>query len=405
MIERRFRPIKVRTIIFTEACPLDCRYCSFKKDNTFGTKQDLTKEELFNLIADYDKQDDVNTVNTRILFSGGEPFLKWSWIKEIIEKYQHRFSYSFNTSGYLFTEEILEFLSHYEVDFNLSVDGNEALTNYLRPVVNTKYKTGYMKQFKKIVSNLLYYFPMTPFKAIVNARYVDLLYQTYCFANDLGFPYFSFILDFNNRKREIYNEKQKEAYLEWTDKHTKILQEQLDLIVQDITINFLMNKKRTQILEFNKIISFLFNEKNFSPENMQCQLFNNRSLLTLYNNNDNKEFEQYCLSGEFSDISVLRQELMSQYNSLNHQCLLDKDCPIFEYCCTTCCIQIGYLKNQQFFNFDELECIVIKNCYKAVLKLLDISNEFCKNSFLYQQYVLDMMKEGGNKIGDFSFNS
>jgi len=79
-----------------------------------------------------------------------------------------------------------------------------------------------------------------------------------------------------------------------------------------------MNKKRTQILEFNKIISFLFNEKNFSPENMQCQLFNNRSLLTLYNNNDNKESEQYCLSGEFSDISVLRQELMNQYNSLNH---------------------------------------------------------------------------------------
>ena len=140
MIEHKFKPVKVRTIIFTEACPLDCRYCSFKKDDTFGTERDLTKEEFFNLIADYDKQDDINTVNTRILFSGGEPLLKWDWIKEIIEKYQHRFSYSFNTSGYLFTEEILEFLSHYEVDFNLSVDGNEALTNYLRPVINTKYK-------------------------------------------------------------------------------------------------------------------------------------------------------------------------------------------------------------------------------------------------------------------------
>ena len=36
----------------------------------------------------------------------------------------------FNTSGYLFTEEMLEYLSNYTTNFVLSVDGNEKLTNY-----------------------------------------------------------------------------------------------------------------------------------------------------------------------------------------------------------------------------------------------------------------------------------
>ncbi|MBQ9657511.1 MAG: radical SAM protein [Clostridia bacterium] len=83
----RLRPTKVRSIIFTEACPLDCLYCNFKQSNNFGTSKGLTKEQLFHLVETFDKLDDVNTIDTRILFSGGEPLLRWPWIKEIIEKY------------------------------------------------------------------------------------------------------------------------------------------------------------------------------------------------------------------------------------------------------------------------------------------------------------------------------
>jgi sulfatase maturation enzyme AslB (radical SAM superfamily) len=85
------RPIKVRTIIFTDACPLDCRYCDLKNDKEFGKFPTISKEKLLEMIEAFNREDNVEEINTRLLFSGGEPLLYWDWIKEIIEKYQHRF--------------------------------------------------------------------------------------------------------------------------------------------------------------------------------------------------------------------------------------------------------------------------------------------------------------------------
>ena len=248
-----------------------------------------------------------------------------------------------------------------------------------------------MKQFKKIVPTLLYYFPTIPFRIIINSRYVDLLYEMYQFANELGFKYFTFILDFNNRNYTRPNENINDTHTPWQPEHTVILQQQLDLIVQDLLLSYENNIKRTQILEFNKILSFLLNKKFFTPENMQCQLFNNRTLTTLYS----ESLDGYCLKKEFPDIHILKEQVMNEYDLLNHQCLLNPQCDLFEYCCTTCCIQNGYYKTQRFFDFDELECIVNYTCYNAILKLLSIGNELCKDSFLYQQYISDMMQEGG----------
>lgn len=381
-----FRPIRVRSIIFTEACPLDCRYCNFKESTNFGTAHNLTKEELFNFVKKFDELDDYNSINTRILFSGGEPFLRWEWIKEIIQQYGNRFSYGFNTSGYLLTEEMIEFLSHYEVDWTLSIDGDEYLTNYLRPVTSNPFHNGYMKQLRKILPTFLYYYPRVPFRIIINHRYVDLLYKMYKFAEELNFPYFTFILDFNNRNFIRPNEKEKK-YDPWLPEHTKILQEQLDLICQEILMGYIQEIKKPQIIALNNIISFLLNEIDFSPEIMRCQLFNERTLTTLYNNT----LDSYCLKREFPDITILKQQVQQEYNSLNHQCIKDNNCDLFEFCCINNCIQNGYYQDGRFFNFDELECIVNKSCYNMALKLLTIANETCKDSFVYQQYIFEMM--------------
>ena len=383
--------VKVRTIIFTEACPLDCRYCNLRLGDAFGTTPGLTKEELFHLVEVFDKTDNPETIDTRILFSGGEPLLRWEWIKEIINKYQNRFSYSFNTSGYLFTEEMLEFLSHYQVNFVLSIDGDEALTNYLRPVGSNPYKIGYMKTLKKILPTFLYYYPGTPFRIIINARYVDLLYQMYQFANEQGFSYFTFLIDFGHREYNRPNENKPINYLKWEDKHTKILEQQLELIVKDILMGYKYDIKRTQLVEFNKILSFLFNTKEFTPENMECQLFNERSLSSLYN----EDINSYCLKKDFPNIKELRTKVIEQYEQLNHKCLLDDNCPLLDYCGMNCCIQNGFFKSGQFFDFDELECIVVKSCYKAILKFLAVGNDVCQDSFLYRQFILDTMGSGG----------
>lgn len=102
---------------------------------SYKTAPNLTFEQVLEMVKKYDEQDDPTIYRTCLLFTGGEPFLYWDWIKTIIDIYGDRFSYSFNTSGYCFTEEIIRYLSKLKsVDFVLSIDGTEKLTNYLRPL-------------------------------------------------------------------------------------------------------------------------------------------------------------------------------------------------------------------------------------------------------------------------------
>lgn len=71
-----------------------------------------------------------------VTLTGGEPFVRWDIIKKLIEKHGKNCRFDFNTSGYLLTPEIIEWLSDYQITWNLSVDGGENVTNYLRPLRN-----------------------------------------------------------------------------------------------------------------------------------------------------------------------------------------------------------------------------------------------------------------------------
>lgn len=375
------RKIKVRSIIFTEACPLACKYCDFKNSAVFGESPPMTKKQVFDLVEKFDQLDDYTQYDTRLLFSGGEPLLYWDWIKEIIEKYQHRFQYMFNTSGYLFTEEMLEFLSHYTVSFVLSVDGNEKLTNYLRPLSASPTKTGYFKQLKKIIPTLLFYFPQTPFRIIINPRYVDLLYEMYVEATRLGFKYFTYLLDFESRPERIIPKDKKSIY--WEEKYTKILQEQMDLILEDIIQGYVQGIARPRVTDLDKAIKFLLDRKDFNPDNLPCQLFNNRTLNTLYN----PEISNHCFSGCIPNLDDVKNELVKAYNSHSHICDKNKECQAFEYCALICCPQNSYTQRSGFFDFDDLECVVNKISYYSAIKLLTICNDLCPNAKLYHQYI------------------
>ena len=70
-------------------------------------------------------------------------------------------------------------------------------------------------KIKKIIPTMLYYFPMTPFRIIVNPRYIDLLYQQYLEAERLGFRYFTFVLDFESRPDRKLNKDT----IVWEEKH------------------------------------------------------------------------------------------------------------------------------------------------------------------------------------------
>ena len=378
------RFIKVRTIIFTEACPLDCRYCDLKNDAGFSKSPCMTKEQIFDLVDQFDKEDDPTTCDTRLLFSGGEPFLYWEWIKEIIEKYEHRFQYTFNTSGYLLTDDILKFLHNYTTSLVLSVDGNERLTNYLRPVIASPYRTGYYKKLKEIIPSLLFYFPNTPYKIIINPRYVDLLYEMYLNATDLGFKYFTFILDFESRPNRKIPKNKELVY--WNDNYTTILSEQVDLIIQDMIMKFANGQSPVRVVDLDKVVTYLMNPIPFSADNVPCKVFNNRTLTTLY---QPEGTNLNCFSGIdcFDNLREIAKQLNYEYLCHNKICNYDENCPAFEYCALHCCPQLSYMETEHFFNFDYLECVVNKICYKGAIKLLQISNEICPTSITYQSYL------------------
>lgn len=382
------KPIRVHTIIFTKACPLHCRYCYFEHGSSGTwetcTEPTITKEEFFQQLDDIDKNDDSNLVTSQILFSGGEPFLYWDWIKEAIEKYQYRFNYQFNTSGYCFTPEILKFLSNYNVSFVLSVDGGEKLTNYLRPVRENPYHVGYYKKLKEVLPYLLYYFPTTPFRIIINSRYVDLMYEQYLEAERLGFKYFTFILDFDQRPTKPIDRA-------WTDEDSEKLREQMDLILQEILMGFEEGVKKPELCEVNKILTFLFNKKPFSTNNYSCQVFSGRDGFSILGKNNGSSS---CFGPR--DLKEVQQSIEEAYIACNHKCPKEPDCSAFEFCAQYTCPQSAYSNYGDFFLIEDLECIQNKIDYEIAIKmLLYLQNN---NTILGKKYLEKFLEEGSKMI-------
>ncbi len=378
---KEVKNIRARTILFTEDCPLECRYCQLKYEDGYGTCEGQTFEFILDKINKYDIEDRADGVETQLTFTGGEPFLYWHWIKQIIEKYQHRFVYHFNTSGYLFTEEILEFLSNYQVYFTLSIDGGERLTNYLRPVKSNPTGVGYFKKIKEIVPILMYYFPSTSCKIIINNRYVDLLHETYLDMERAGFQQATLILDFNSRP--YYEGTIKQTQRVWDDNDTKILYEQIQLIVKEFLLGFNCNTIRMRITNFDDIIRFLMlNDLSYSPSNLTCNVFKGRTLETL-----SAPTEQHCFINQFKSLDEAYQALINRYNELDGKCPIDSECKAFSFCANRNCPISAVVATGDFLKADHLECIMNKISYKMALQILSIGNELYSENKAYLCYL------------------
>lgn len=376
--------LKVYTVLFTENCPLNCRYCYLRSSDRPDDleRSTLSLAQVRNLIQNFDKSLNSEEEIGQILFTGGEPFLYFNEIvKPIMNEYGDHFQWQFNTSGYCFTEEILEYLSKFMVvSFVLSTDGPRAVTNYLRPFKSGN--VGYWDKLKEISPTLLYYFPKTPYRSIVNPRWCDQLYNCYLDADRLGFKYFSFILDFRSRPNDL-----KENQKPWTQENIDLLSNQIQLISKEFLLGFLNDIKKPQINEIDNIISFLFKQIEFKPENLPCQVFNNRGITSVY---DKNLVSKNCLSECFNSLDEAKKALEDAYIKQNHKCKLDPNCPAFEYCALTTCPKDSYYYYKEFFKVGELECILNKVCYEAAIKILSAGNQNLLNNTLYKQYLGSM---------------
>lgn len=376
-----------RTILFTEACPLACRYCHLESHEGYHKMAPFDEQRVLDEVAKFDKMDDPKEAITILTLTGGEPFIAWDLIKQIMEQYGNRFVYEFNTSGYLLTEEHLEFLSHYNTRFVLSVDGDYRLTNYLRPVRNSKYHVGYMKQLEKILPTLLFYFPKTPFRMIINPRYVDTVYDQYLFAERMGFREVTFVLDFNTRAYDL-----RRGQRAWNQEDTEILRQQFVKIAEEMLAGLDRGLWRPMVLEFEKVIKVLMKGTDrFDPrKDLQCKLADGRTITTMYGTNG------HCMDNDFPDREVVLQMMEDEYKACGGKCPIDPQCPAFNYCLRTFCPKNAYTQHGKFLMFEHLECALSQAAFEAALLLMYNYNEHGANNPFFNAYLRKLIGGEGN---------
>lgn len=182
-------PIVSAVVNLTDNCNLRCPYC-FTEHNTRKISLDILKKVVFFLIQEEQKTKRIE--GKTIAFFGGEPmlmfeeiirpFFEWMEKEDLIEK--HNFSFSMTSNGTLFTEERLKFLKKYKCNILLSMDGDKETQDDQRPGVNGK------SSFDMIINNLpilLKYYPNICFRATVEPRNVEKVFDNYLFARKLGF--------------------------------------------------------------------------------------------------------------------------------------------------------------------------------------------------------------------------
>lgn len=361
------KKIREHTILFTEKCPLACTYCNLKTDSVFGTNEDLTEEEVEAMMQDFADNDDPELYETRIVFTGGEPFLFWPMVKRRIEKWGNRFSYLFNTSGYLLTREILMFLSKYRVDFNLSVDGPNKVTDTLRPTIHPDMEPYYTRVSTKVFPELLYYFPKVTWKTIITKEFLGEVFNTYLECEAQGFKRIHFILDFLSG--------------EWTPKEIEELQQQFYLIVAHMIFRFENGQDVVQIRDFENFIYTMMTTEEPSPDCLLCQVFNGRSLRTL-----NSPEDTYCMF-QYGTMEEVKAKMEDELRQLKGKCPKDPECGYFRYCANFCCPKNSYEDNEMFYNPRDLECIMNKVTGNACMGLLQYGNANLGNNKTYLRYL------------------
>jgi uncharacterized protein len=125
--------IRYTTVHLTEECNLSCTYCFGK--HYMSSRQMSTKTAL-DFAQWYTKQS--KSGSYAVAFFGGEPFLRFSLMKLIIDnikklrKLGTDFSFSATSNGTLINETHLDFLKKNRVSVMLSTDGDEKTHNRFR---------------------------------------------------------------------------------------------------------------------------------------------------------------------------------------------------------------------------------------------------------------------------------
>lgn len=171
------------SLIMTEACNLNCKYCYVNHNSN----EKISKKVLDGFI-DMVYRQLMNNLNIDISIDifGGEPLLAWEEVQYLINQsnkklfsYKNRVRFVLFSNAILFTEEKLKFLkqSQIYVSYNFSVDGNKTCHNSARVYKNGKGSWDDVLKgievYKKVYQKDEKYFPVTKF--MVSSDNIDYI--------------------------------------------------------------------------------------------------------------------------------------------------------------------------------------------------------------------------------------
>lgn len=175
------------TLSLTHDCNLACRYCYAGKK----CRQDMTPDTAFKIV-NFALAQPSNGQSVQINFFGGEPFLCLDLMREVADytlqyaaRKGHDVTLGVTTNGTLLGDDALTFLTDYNVDLCISLDGPEKIHDHQRV-----YPDG-SGTFKDVVGNLkkaLVQLPSVQVNAVFGPSTLSSLPDVMDFFIDLNVP-------------------------------------------------------------------------------------------------------------------------------------------------------------------------------------------------------------------------
>lgn len=166
--------VSTLTLNITRKCNLKCSYCF--EDNEYRKLGDMpfviAKKAIDKFFID-------NSIQYVIIFTGGEPILNFSTIKEVTEYISNKklkVEYRIKTNATLLNDEKINFLIKNKFKIQISLDGNEKAHNTFRKFANGKGTF-------KIVDNVIHKFIEKGFGYNISVS-GTLTHQTIQYADD-----------------------------------------------------------------------------------------------------------------------------------------------------------------------------------------------------------------------------
>ena len=119
--------IRQMAVVVTYDCNLKCEYCFVSKKESAGT---IDVQTVLRSVDMWKRFFSNGKTDLGILFTGGEPLLRWPTILTIIKELENHypdisFAYHITTNGVLMTESLLPDIQNRPIFFCVSLDGEE----------------------------------------------------------------------------------------------------------------------------------------------------------------------------------------------------------------------------------------------------------------------------------------